>query len=212
MNIDQLTSIYQTAKNLKCAIIVISSGKIMGTDETLSIYREMEIQDLSIDLAYEEKKMKELLDYCTEHMLEYKDMEIPDDIQYLDLGGNKYYIRIPFYKGKLIQSSMNIQERVSNSPVFVNNDIRTDPEFERITEFKAGDGVYFYRTNGYVLALYKTLLSITKKDKIALEIYPIYRYEEEKKGYVEYAFIAKFLADKGKGCIITHYILYSKLD
>ena len=209
MNIGQLANIYNEAKQLKCSIIVVCGGKIMGTDESMSIFRDMQINDLSIQLAYDQSEVQKLLEWCEENIKQWEDIDILDDVQfmeYLKINDTvirlpkKFYIRIPFYHGRIMQSFSNIAQILMKPPELYLDDVRTDPKFEEIMNYKAGDGVYFYRTNGYTLTLYKTLLSITKKDKIALSIYD--------NGL---SFLAKYSVIKSKTVTINHYVLYKKV-
>lgn len=202
MNLEQLANIHEQAKKLKCAVIVVCGNNILGTDEQMATFTNMIINnELNVQLAYDSSEMDKILaqkDVLIEAMKEHQ--EIPDDLEYFEIDGVRRYIRVPFFFANVMKSNANLQQLMLKPPDVLIDNVREDPNFEAIGSYKASDGVYFYRTNGYTLSIYKSLLSITKNDKIKLEI-----YNHGSK------FLAKFIVEKNKKITINHYVLYGNI-
>ena len=153
MKLELLNNLIKIINKMKCDIIVIENNKIYGTDCKYSILKTVEIPYTDIIIA----TSVECIKWSVENNQEHPSLFV-----------NYCYNKIHY----LISTISNY---TSNSVLTVcESNIRQDDNFENITQYKASDGVMFYRTNGYCIALYKALLNLNKNDKVDLKIYDRY--------------------------------------
>lgn len=181
MELELLNKLYQQAKKLKCAIIYIDGQIAYGSTIDFSILNIMNIENpYNIKICVNMEAIKTMID--TECI-------------------NKKALFIPYFYNNIVNKLSKIQNWVNNiTPLIVNN-IRELDDFNSFENYKSKDGVFFFRIQGYTLAIFKTLLNINKNDVVDLFIYdngsPLY--------------IADFCIKKNKKMTIHHYLQYLKV-
>lgn len=149
MKLELLNKLITLINKTKCDIIVIEGNMIYATDSKYSILKTIEIPYTDIIIATSLDCIKWSIENNQEHP---------------NLFVHYCYTKIHYLINRIVQ--------YQQLPMTVNeNDIRQNEDFEMINQYKASDGVMIYRTNGYCISIYKSLLNLNKPDKVNIKIY-----------------------------------------
>ncbi len=182
------------AKNLKADIVFITENTIYGTDSSFSYLKTLSfINDINLNIIYIQKDMNNFIKESTNTILYSNNM--------IQSGTQNMIVNIPTY----VMNFTELVDRVNHLLNFKHNlildDIRGQEEFENLINLKSSQGMGLFRINGYILTLFKNLLPVNKKDKVALSIRDI----------AEDRFLATFTVMKPKNVNISIFIMYLKI-
>ena len=196
--IDELNAIKESNKLIKCKVLVIIPGNpgiMIGTDETVSyikvvpfISNKYSIWITTKDQDYYTKSLSEAIDYIEKVSLTNQ----------IDLDFN-FQFNLLFLK--IVQAYYKLMDLCAN-PSYQYENIQLTSEFNKIANIPASQGAINYIVDSnHCIYIYQGLLSVTKSDKVSLNIYDISND----------IFGCRFIVDKGKKGLINIYMLCKRI-
>lgn len=192
----QLRELIEFAKVLKSDIVYISGNIIYGTDEGFTYLKQIEfINTLNVTMCYKQSDMNNFIKLAT------LDIEYSNNTLYSNIESVQVYNEV--YIKSILRLYTAINEIIFNNIPKINvENVRDSNEFEQAIALKSSQGIGMYRVNEeYVLAIFKSLLPINKKDKVSLLITDVDNYR----------FLSRFTISKPKNINILVDILYLKI-
>ena len=185
-------------KALKSKYIMVTPEYIYGLDEDFVILRCC-IPIYMTDIGKEAIFSMDDLKYLYDNSDYIKDLQYPNintiKLSFINSAPDfllyDRYSLYPVFKESIFRTRMESYPSV---------DLTNDPEFNRLQEYKSGDGIYMYNHNGYLMSLYNNIIPRNKSDKVSLSI--------SDQGPT---FMACFTVDKKKIGKVHTYIRYIKL-
>lgn len=176
MKLIELEELINQFKVLKSDIVYLRGQNIFGFDNTFTIVKETQfINPYSHILVIQIKEWLDLFKNLKEANVKYENKEIDlINSEYISYKGKNYYYKSGYIIRTFDEKIYNIYNIITNTQANIMiDDMRKDDKFAHTLdkEFKSGDGAYLYRIQEYSMSIYKTLLGITSKDNIALDIY-----------------------------------------
>lgn len=196
--LDELTSIRQANKLLKCKVLVIIPGNpgiMIGTDETVSYIKfipyvsdKYSIWMTTKDQDYFTKSLSSAIDYIQQSSLSNQ-IDLDFNLQF-----NLLFIKIMQAYNKLLGLCSNPSSQYEN--------IQLTAEFNKIINLPSSQGAVNYTIdNNHCVYLYQGLIPASKSDSISLYIYDINNE----------IFGCRFIVDKGKKGLINTYMLCKRI-
>jgi len=176
MKLIELEELINQFKIIKSDLVYLRGNNIFGFDYSHTIVKETSFcNPNSYLLVIQIKDWLDLFKQLKESNTKYENKVI-DEIQgdYISYKGKNYYYKSSFIISELDRKISTIHNIMNSiKPVEFIEDVKSDTNFNTTLdkEFKSDCGVYLYRVKEYVMTIYKTLLGITSKDNVSLNIY-----------------------------------------
>lgn len=180
-----LKRLYDMCKVLKGNTVSFYNNRIMSLNSDINPISSISViyTDTQLDIPYGSIKFEVLKNIITEDVITFLPLQS-------ERGIKEAYILDTF------------KEPSINNMIYVNEDLRSNEDFNIAMSKKAKDGISLIYIDGFPISICSSLLPLNKSDKIRLEI-----YNDE----VPKTFLAKFIIDKKK-YIINKYIRYLYLE
>lgn len=197
-----MSNLIKQASAIKTDIIFIRcDGLVLGTDPYFSYLKTMQLPTtFDFQMCYISNDMNKFMKAMNEDVA-ISHFNFEKDNTILKSNDGPYmYINNPFNIFNIEQMCLRLNNYFNNPISYQNLDIRLEEDFENLSQLKSTEGMGMYKIqteNGkYILSVFKSLLSLTKKDKVELTI----------KDIDNVRFLSHFKITKSKTVEINVYI------